>query len=166
MGIGFEIDADKYKDLIVTDLGTQAQGHTSIYARVPFNVDDPASLSALTLSMKYDDGFVAYLNGTEVERTGLRQDDPTFDSTSKTRSSTSAVKFAHFNISQHMGLLKPGENILAIHALNSSATNKDLFFHCSAVTGGTFETLYEGQNVSFNEGQGDKGPRAEDVKSA
>ncbi|HXX67428.1 MAG TPA: cold shock domain-containing protein [Polyangiaceae bacterium] len=41
---------------------------------------------------------------------------------------------------------------------------KDLFFHRSAVEGVRFEDLREGQRVSFNAGQGPKGPRAENVK--
>lgn len=41
---------------------------------------------------------------------------------------------------------------------------KDLFFHRSAVEGVRFEDLQEGQRVSFIEGQGPKGPRAEKVK--
>jgi CspA family cold shock protein len=41
---------------------------------------------------------------------------------------------------------------------------KDLFFHSSAVEGARFEDLKEGQRVSFTEGQGPKGPRAEKVK--
>jgi CspA family cold shock protein len=41
---------------------------------------------------------------------------------------------------------------------------KDLFFHQSAVEGVRFEDLREGQRVSFTEGQGPKGPRAEKVK--
>jgi cold shock protein len=41
---------------------------------------------------------------------------------------------------------------------------KDLFFHSSAVEGARFEDLQEGQRVSFTEGQGPKGPRAEKVK--
>jgi CspA family cold shock protein len=41
---------------------------------------------------------------------------------------------------------------------------KDLFFHSSAVQGVTFEQLREGQKVSFTEGQGKKGPCAENVK--
>ena len=39
----------------------------------------------------------------------------------------------------------------------------DLFFHMSAVEGVRFEDLKQGQRVSFNEGQGPKGPRAENV---
>jgi CspA family cold shock protein len=46
----------------------------------------------------------------------------------------------------------------------ATGTGKDLFFHMSAVEGVRFEELSEGQRVSFNEGQGPKGPRAENVK--
>ena len=41
---------------------------------------------------------------------------------------------------------------------------KDLFFHSSGLEGISFEELQEGQRVSFTEGVGDKGPRAENVK--
>jgi CspA family cold shock protein len=45
-----------------------------------------------------------------------------------------------------------------------TANGKDLFFHMSACEGVRFEDLQEGQRVSFTEGQGPKGPRAENVK--
>jgi len=41
---------------------------------------------------------------------------------------------------------------------------KDLFFHSKAVQGASFEQLQEGQKVSFTEGQGPKGPCAENVR--
>jgi cold shock protein len=40
----------------------------------------------------------------------------------------------------------------------------DLFFHMSNVEGVRFEDLREGQRVSFNEGRGPKGARAENVR--
>tara|TARA_B100001179_G_C18320425_1_gene287813 strand:+ start:152 stop:349 length:198 start_codon:yes stop_codon:yes gene_type:complete len=40
---------------------------------------------------------------------------------------------------------------------------QDLFFHMSNVEGVTYDDLQEGQRVSFNEGTGPKGPRAENV---
>ena len=43
-------------------------------------------------------------------------------------------------------------------------TGKDMFFHSSAVEGTSFEQLTEGQRVSYNVGQGPKGPRAENVR--
>ena len=40
----------------------------------------------------------------------------------------------------------------------------DLFFHHSAVEGGTIKTLQIGQRVDYEEGRGPKGPRAEKVR--
>lgn len=41
---------------------------------------------------------------------------------------------------------------------------KEVFFHMSALDGVRYEDLHEGQKVSFVEGHGPKGPRAEQVK--
>jgi CspA family cold shock protein len=41
---------------------------------------------------------------------------------------------------------------------------KDLFFHSSNVEGTSYNSLKEGQRVTFNEGHGPKGPRAENVR--
>jgi cold shock protein len=40
----------------------------------------------------------------------------------------------------------------------------ELFFHHSALQGVKIEALHEGQKVEYEEGQGPKGPRAENVK--
>lgn len=42
--------------------------------------------------------------------------------------------------------------------------NGELFFHGSALENASFNELREGQSVEFNEGQGPKGPRAENVR--
>jgi cold shock protein len=42
---------------------------------------------------------------------------------------------------------------------------KDLFFHSKNLQGITFEQLQEGQRVTFTEGQGPKGPQAENVQA-
>lgn len=42
----------------------------------------------------------------------------------------------------------------------------DLFVHFSNIIGDGFRTLQEGQPVSFTEGQGQKGPQAENVEPA
>ncbi|MBI1310544.1 cold shock domain-containing protein [bacterium] len=43
-------------------------------------------------------------------------------------------------------------------------TGKDMFFHSSALEGVSYDDLREGQRVSYNIGQGPKGPRAENVR--
>jgi CspA family cold shock protein len=46
----------------------------------------------------------------------------------------------------------------------STGGREELFFHHSSVQGTTFESLHEGQEVEYEEGQGPKGPRASSVK--
>ena len=45
-----------------------------------------------------------------------------------------------------------------------SGEKGDLFFHHTALVDAAFDTLQEGQNVEYTEGEGPKGPRAESVK--
>ena len=45
-----------------------------------------------------------------------------------------------------------------------TGSGKDMFFHSSALEGVRYEELREGQRVSYTEGRGPKGPRAEHVK--
>ncbi len=42
--------------------------------------------------------------------------------------------------------------------------NGELFFHSSSVENGSFDDIREGQSVEYTEGEGPKGPRAENVK--
>ena len=43
-------------------------------------------------------------------------------------------------------------------------SGKDMFFHSSDLEGVSYEELEVGQRVSYTEGRGPKGPRAENVK--
>ena len=45
-------------------------------------------------------------------------------------------------------------------------SEKDLFFHSSNLEGVSYDELREGQQVSFTEGRGPKGPCAENVTLA
>ncbi len=45
-----------------------------------------------------------------------------------------------------------------------TGTNQDMFFHSSNVEGVKYDELHEGQQVSYTEGMGPKGPRAENVR--
>ena len=48
----------------------------------------------------------------------------------------------------------------------AAADGNEYFFHQSAVVSGGFDQLREGQAVTFDTGQGPKGPRAENVRVA
>ena len=49
------------------DLRSAMRGNNaSVLVRLPFVVEDPVSVSSLTMRLKYEDGFVAYLNGNLI----------------------------------------------------------------------------------------------------
>ena len=124
-GIGYDKKSvPTYTDLIQTNIETQMfKVNTSVYVRLPFQVADLATAAgALVLKMKFEDGFVAYLNGVEVARLGTP---PALAWNAKApvrRLEKDAQVFASFNISGSSALLKQGANVLAIHALNDSST--------------------------------------------
>ena len=47
-----------------------------------------------------------------------------------------------------------------------TGNDNDIFFHSSNLDGVSYDDLQEGQRVSYTEGRGPKGPRAENVKPA
>lgn len=56
-------------DCFMTDIESAMKGvNPSVFIRIPFNVANPAAIETLKLKMKYNDGFVAYLNGTEIAK--------------------------------------------------------------------------------------------------
>lgn len=128
-GVGYDTALD-YKSWITLDTQAQMYGtgkNNTCYIRVPFAVDVNALADAndLTLKVRYDDGFVAYLNGTEVGRRNFTGT-PAWNSHADTAVEAAVTDFdAYVDITQYKGDLKPGANILAVQGMNSSATSSD-----------------------------------------
>ncbi len=123
-GVGYD-----YGNLIGNNADVQSQMddiNGSVYIRIPFTVDAPAALTSLTLRMKYDDGFAAYLNGTLVA-SAQAPVSPRWNSLATTdHPDGSAVVFVDFNISANLNLVEAGSNVLAIHGLNGTLDSSDL----------------------------------------
>ncbi len=126
-GVGYERSTG-YEDLIGLDLEGQMYGrNTTCYVRIPFQVsqDVLSSLDRLQLSVRYDDGFVAYLNGTEIGRVGLTGT-PQWDSEADNDHEAAGGTFdVVFDLMSEVGLLRAGDNLLAIQGLNVSPTSSD-----------------------------------------
>jgi hypothetical protein len=104
-----------------TDVGpAMSNVNASAYLRVPFTVTEPTNVTAISLRMRYDDGFVAYLNGTELVRAGAA-DPLVFNSAATNAHAPTSVTEFRPGVS---GLMA-GTNILAIQALNLSSNDID-----------------------------------------
>jgi len=133
-GIGYDT-GNEYQQLIDIDLYSQMyQGQTSCFIRIPFDVTtNPDQFSIMTLKIRYDDGFVAYINGTEVARRNFAGT-PVWNSNADTTHDDSvAVNFEYINISSYLDTLVSGYNILAIHGLNRSSTSSDFLISAELV---------------------------------
>nr|MBA3485050.1 lamin tail domain-containing protein [Pirellulales bacterium] len=118
------IDFSTQLDLDVEAAWTPVK--SSVYQRVKFNVADPSVLSSLQLEMRYNDGFVAYLNGKRVAAVNAPAL-PTWQSTaSAERADGDSLGWQVFNLSTALGDLVAGDNVLAIHVLNVNDASLDL----------------------------------------
>ncbi|MCP4191793.1 MAG: hypothetical protein GY768_14355 [Planctomycetaceae bacterium] len=143
MGVGFDsARTPTYDPLLNLDLDDPPNGQAaipmedinpSVYVRIPFEVQGEVAFDKLRLRARYDDGFVAYLNGVEIasdHAPGRDGDTDTLAWNSEATSSHSdrlAVSYVDFDISEHANLLtSDGPNILAIQGMNSSVSGNDL----------------------------------------
>jgi len=135
-GVGYERNSG-YETLFDIDVqGQMYNVNTSCYVRIPFSLAAEAlhGLTSLILRVRYDDGFVAYINGVEVARDRFTGTPQWNSLASGSHADTEAVSSIDFDITAHIGLLRQGSNILAVHALNASPTSSDFLVSVALVS--------------------------------
>jgi hypothetical protein len=151
-GIGYERGLG-YEHLISLDVGgLMARKNATCYIRIPFTLDGSnGNFDFMTLKVRYDDGFIAYINGVEVARRNFTGT-PEWDSkASGSHSDSEAVNFESIDISAFFGSLKAGNNILAIQGLNSSTVDSDFLISVELIAevsisprgGGSLRNVYQ-----------------------
>jgi hypothetical protein len=137
-GIGYERSSG-FEPFFGINIGAQMYNvNTSCYVRIPFSLTagDLQNLTTLALQVRYDDGFIAYLNGVEVAR-DMFVGTPQWNSVANdSHPDDEAVAFTDFNIAAHAGLLRQGGNLLAIQALNASPMSSDFLISVKLVSTG------------------------------
>ena len=130
-GIGYEKESG-YEELISLDVSadmheTGTEPNNSCYIRIPFTIEsgDLDNLEALYLNIRYDDGFMVFLNGTMVAKNNLPIL-PAWNSAASESHEASGSEV--FNISDFLNQLIVGENLLAIHAMNDLTSSPDFLF--------------------------------------
>lgn len=118
--------------VVRTDVSSQmAHLRTVCALRVTF--DDPwggaLTYEKLTLKLRFNDGFVAYLNGTEVARQNAVVT-PQWDSMAVTnRAKSISFGFDTFDLSAFSALLRPKNNVLAIQGFSSGLQDGEFLLH-------------------------------------
>ena len=119
----FDVEGD-FGEVIGTDVESLMYGqNATAFLRLAFSATALTvnEIAQLTLKMKYDDGFVAYLNGVEVARRNA-PDTVSWNSLA-TNIAPVNLDFEVINVSAHASNLLTGTNVLAIHGLNSDPSD-------------------------------------------
>jgi hypothetical protein len=105
--------------------------NSSLWTRMKFNLEEGQAemFDRLNLRVKYEDGFVAYLNGQEVARRNAPQGTLPWNAASDSnRPDNLKLEWESINLTAYKNKLQDGLNVLAIHALNDTRTTRNSIF--------------------------------------
>ncbi|MBN1895351.1 CotH kinase family protein [bacterium] len=134
-GVGYERDSG-YESWIQTDVSgrmhaSSADPNNTCYIRILFNAD-PASIppnSRLKLNIRFDDGFIACLNGVKIAEANAPAS-PAWNSAATDYAEAGAVP-SSFDVTAFLPALRSGGNLLAVQGLNHSAASSDFLITVS-----------------------------------
>ena len=103
----------------------------SVYLRIKFTVNTITEIEKLIFLADFDDGFVAYLNGKEIARSGMTGNRPRFDQLADVDHEALLYQgfypFSTTIIKEDIAnWVVTGENILAVQVHNFTITSSDL----------------------------------------
>jgi hypothetical protein len=127
-------DFVSYTSCISTDVQSQMYGsNATAYVRIPFTYSNANPLDSLQLLMRFDDGFAAYLNGHLIASSNAPAARAWNATATQRHLDTQAVQWTAFDVSAARPWLQPGNNVLAIQALNIAATNTDFLMQAQLI---------------------------------
>ncbi|HXJ61244.1 MAG TPA: Ig-like domain-containing protein, partial [Verrucomicrobiae bacterium] len=116
--------------------GTQISGMQGVYScvflRKTFTIANPNELTALRLGALVDDGFVAWINGVEVQRVNMLE--PAGSPVNVSTLAANAIEpvpFLSYTLTNISSYLVAGANELAVQVFQSSLSSSDLGFDCA-----------------------------------
>ncbi len=107
------------------------QGTIAVYARKTFTISNLDDISGAILTIDYDDGFVAYINGNEVARSNVPGNPPAYNQVAYPDHEASLyqnLQPEYYQIDNIDNILIEGENILSIQVHNVDSNSSDFSF--------------------------------------
>lgn len=114
----------------ITDMQNQ---YTSIFLRRTFVLSSVSDISSLKLSAMCDDGFIVWINGTEVQRYNMPAGALAYNA-SASGAAAEPVALADYTLLNPASYLVVGTNVIAIQVFNAGVASTDLVFDCSLST--------------------------------
>ena len=138
-GLGWESPNGTLKSLITTDLREEMRSkNASGFFRYSFNFDSTGrTLQTLDLKTQIDDGYVAFLNGTQIASFNSPSSTNWNSRSSKSGRPDSAVLNdpSEHDLSDYVNLLNEGQNLLAVQGMNSSTGGSDFLVRIELIAG-------------------------------
>lgn len=126
--VGFESISGALERLVETNISEEMKGNnSSAYFRFPFQFDKSKKTAVgAELRVTIDDGFVAYLNGVRIGDFNAPNNISYNARASGSRTDAQVASSPIvIDLSSHLDAIKNGENVLAVHAMNTSAASSD-----------------------------------------
>ena len=102
---------------------TMLNVNASCFVRVPFATTGPGAFTSLSLLMRYNDGFAAFLNGTQIAGSNAPAA-PVWNSiATASRTSDASLVSTGFNITSALPSLVNGTSLLAVQGMNITAAD-------------------------------------------
>ena len=124
-GLGYDENPDYLEFIGLNVITPMNDVNTTAYLRVPFTVAQAGGFSGLVLRMMYDDGFIAYVNGTEIARRNAPAAAAWNSRATSLHDEALAVVFEEIQVPGGGNLILQGNNVLAIHGLNENPGSSD-----------------------------------------
>lgn len=116
---------------------TGVTGYSTVYYRKTFTVSADQIPDQLRLRLRYDDGVVVWINGTEVARRSAPAGQLAYDATAS--GDHPATAWEELTLLNTSAYLFGGDNVIAVHAVNLSVASSDFYFdlELQSVTAGS-----------------------------
>ncbi len=97
--------------------------YPTTYFRKAFTVSNPSAYSSISMTVRYDDGFVVYLNGTEIRRVNMPDGAPAYNTLA-----TQAADYSDDVSTVPTSAFVAGNNVIAVEMHQGSANSSDISF--------------------------------------
>ena len=105
-----------------THLPDMPGGYNCIFLRRPFVISNRTNVSSLALTVLIDDGFIVWINGTEVRRYNVMAGEPVYTNGTPSAVAPTWQTVALTNTSAY---LVNGTNVIAVQAVNRNFSSSD-----------------------------------------